>query len=154
MAYELGWEEIPCLTPGAVKTLEAYPWPGNIRELKNVIERAVYKSPSHRIEEISFDPFKSRYVEGLEPGFSEPGFLEADPVPAVSKAAGEAGDGQREMMADLFEKPLKEAIRTLEYHRLCTALSACRFNQKEAAALLGLSYDQLRGLKKKYGSML
>jgi two-component system, NtrC family, nitrogen regulation response regulator NtrX len=29
------------LTPGAVATLTAYPWPGNIRELRNVIERVV-----------------------------------------------------------------------------------------------------------------
>jgi hypothetical protein len=53
-------------------------------------------------------------------------------------------------MADLFEKPLKESIRVLEYHRLCAALFACQYNQKKAAALLGVSYDQFRGLKKKH----
>ena len=62
--------------------------------------------------------------------------------------------GELKHMADLFEKPLKESIRVLEHHRLCAALSACRFNQKKAADLLGLSYDQFRGLKKKHGSDL
>jgi psp operon transcriptional activator len=170
MAYELGWEEIPHLTFGAVKTLEAYPWPGNIRELKNVIERAVYKSPSHRIGEICFDPFLSRYGEGLSPGFPEPGYLEPGlPEPALREAVSpesvspgsalscpgtmlpaSGGTGQGEMMADLFEKPLKESIRALEFHRLCAALSACQYNQKKAAALLGVTYDQFRGLKKKH----
>ncbi len=154
MAYELDWEKVPHLTSGAVKTLEVYPWPGNIRELKNVIERAVYKSSSHRIQEISFDPFQSRYGEGLEAGPRGPGFLKPDPEPVLSSAPDGDFEGQREMMADLFEKPLKESIRILEYHRLCTALSSCQFNQKKAAALLGLSYDQFRGLKKKYGSDL
>jgi DNA-binding NtrC family response regulator len=32
---------VPKLTPAALKALEAYSWPGNIRELENVIERAV-----------------------------------------------------------------------------------------------------------------
>jgi len=175
MAYELGWEEIPQLTLAAVKTLESYPWPGNIRELKNVIERAVYKSPSHRIGDISFDPFLSRYGEGLGAGFPAPVILDParleptvpEPIVPEPTAPGSplpdtglrgsregAGVGQMEMMADLFEKPLKESIRALEYHRLCAALFACQYNQKKAAALLGVSYDQFRGLKKKHDSDL
>ncbi|MCW8799698.1 MAG: hypothetical protein OQK71_02105 [Desulfobacter sp.] len=39
----------------------------------------------------------------------------------------------------------------LERFRLSQALTAARFNQKQAAANLGLSYDQFRGLKKKHG---
>ncbi len=153
MAYELDWEEVPHLTPGAVKTLESYSWPGNIRELKNVIERAVYKSSSHRIGEISFDPFQSRYGEGLGTGVRTPNVMAEDQELDVSRSAQGPGQGseQGELMADLFEKPLKESIRALEFHRLCAALSTCRYNQKKAAALLGISYDQFRGLKKKYG---
>jgi len=32
------WKPIP-FTPDAIKALQAYPWPGNIRELRNVVER-------------------------------------------------------------------------------------------------------------------
>lgn len=53
--------------------------------------------------------------------------------------------------ADLNEKPLKEAVLILERHRLSTALAASSFNQRKAAALLGLTYAQFRGLKKKHG---
>ncbi|MBU0973727.1 MAG: AAA family ATPase, partial [Proteobacteria bacterium] len=148
MAYELGWEKAPHLTSGAVKTLEAYSWPGNIRELKNVIERAVYKSASHMIGKISFDPFQSRYGEDLEPDLVQE-CLEPDPESFASRGAG--GGGKRQLLAALFEKPLKESLLALESYRLRAALFACQFNQKKAAALLGISYDQFRGLKKKHG---
>ncbi|MCK5837585.1 MAG: AAA family ATPase, partial [Desulfobacula sp.] len=48
------------------------------------------------------------------------------------------------------KKPFKEALGELEWHLLSTALNECRFNQKKAAERLGLSYDQFRGIKKKY----
>lgn len=37
------------ITPDALKTLEIYDWPGNIRELRNVIERLVIMTPSNII---------------------------------------------------------------------------------------------------------
>lgn len=40
----------PSLTSGAMAVLEAYAWPGNIRELENVIERAMALTPNDRIE--------------------------------------------------------------------------------------------------------
>ena len=40
----------PSLTSGAMAVLEAYAWPGNIRELENVIERALALTPNDRIE--------------------------------------------------------------------------------------------------------
>jgi DNA-binding NtrC family response regulator len=39
-AQEIG-KEPPSLTPEALDCLVAYPWPGNIRELENIIERAL-----------------------------------------------------------------------------------------------------------------
>ncbi|MBP8829745.1 MAG: AAA family ATPase, partial [Desulfobacter sp.] len=54
-------------------------------------------------------------------------------------------------LAELVSQPLKKAVLALERFRLSQALKAARFNQKEAAANLGISYDQLRALKKKHG---
>jgi DNA-binding NtrC family response regulator len=45
----IGLEEPPVLTDRTVELLTAYAWPGNIRELRNVIERAVLLSDSHEI---------------------------------------------------------------------------------------------------------
>jgi DNA-binding NtrC family response regulator len=44
----------PVFDPDAIRALEAYPWPGNIRELRNVIERAIALSvgPTIRLEDL------------------------------------------------------------------------------------------------------
>ncbi len=151
MAFEMGWEEMPHLAGPAVKALEAYAWPGNIRELKNVIERAVYKSASPKIEQISFDPFHSPYGESLEP-IQQGKPPKVPPKDAPWEGAREGSPvptAPTEILTDLLEKPLKEAVQALEQYRLSAALSHSRFNQKRAADLLGLSYDQFRGLKKR-----
>lgn len=148
MAFELGWEEIPEITRAAQKVLEAYPWPGNIRELKNVVERAVYKSPTPRIDTIEFNPFHSPYKPAAEivgPPVEEP----RGPSAAVAEPMAPAAGHDAVLMADLMEKPLKESVRTLEMFRMESALKRCRYNQKQAAVALGLTYDQFRGLKKR-----
>ena len=40
LAKEMG-RAVPAVSPRALKKLETYPWPGNIRELRNVLERAM-----------------------------------------------------------------------------------------------------------------
>ncbi len=134
MAVELGWEEIPEFSSKAVKALEHYPWPGNIRELKNVVERAVYRSDSLKIDDIIFDPFMSPY-EARPP--------ESKPDSREIKARG--GD---QIHIDL--KPMKEAVWDLKIQMLESALDKSRFNQKKAAKLLGLTYHQFRGLYRQY----
>ena len=47
---ELG-KEIKGITPAAMQRLMLYPWPGNIRELKNVLERAVILTSHNLIDE-------------------------------------------------------------------------------------------------------
>ena len=46
--FEMERTETPFFAPRALELLENYPWPGNIRELKNVVERAVYRSETTR----------------------------------------------------------------------------------------------------------
>jgi DNA-binding NtrC family response regulator len=64
MAFELGRDEIPEPAEEAIERLCNYPWPGNIRELKNAIERAVYRAGEPVIYDIDFDPFRSPVVAG------------------------------------------------------------------------------------------
>jgi two-component system nitrogen regulation response regulator NtrX len=49
MAHELG-EKQKMLSPEAQKVMREYPWPGNIRELKNLLERACIMSDAEVIE--------------------------------------------------------------------------------------------------------
>ncbi len=50
------------LSPSAEKMLQRYSWPGNIRELRNVLERAILLSDDQRLE-----PQNLRFDSGLEP---------------------------------------------------------------------------------------
>lgn len=49
LATEIGRGEVT-LSPGALKVMERYPWPGNIRELRNVLERALLLSSADELE--------------------------------------------------------------------------------------------------------
>ena len=132
MALELGREGIPEFTDAFMRTLLDYPWPGNVRELKNVVERAVYVSDSCRIEEVVLDPFETSEASEKGDAASPP-----DSAPAQSPAVEDT-------------LPLSEAVKALEIRRVRQALAESRYNQKRAAALLGLTYHQFRGLYRKY----
>ncbi len=138
MAFELGRDQVPELSRTAIEALESHDWPGNVRELKNVVERAVYRSSDRKVDKICFDPFSSPYGGLPGPNKPVPGSVHTKPETSLPVRA-------------LEEKPLKEAVSILERHRLSSALTTARFNQKKAARVLGLSYDQFRGLKKKHG---
>lgn len=134
MAFELGREEIPQFSEEAVEALESYSWPGNVRELKNVVERAVYRSDSSHIKEIVFDPFQSPPGSGLFSKKERP-VVEPD-EPSLEEFTG---------------KPFKEAVRQLEVYLLEKTLQGAKYNQRRAAKMLGLTYDQFRGLYRRYG---
>jgi psp operon transcriptional activator len=166
MAFELGRNQVPELTDTAQKALTGYLWPGNVRELKNVIERAVYKSSGPRIRHVVFDPFHNPHDDRAggenEQRPPELSSWKTSPETKASKALsgdltgdfpGELpshpGDLSDSWVSDLMTRPLKEAVQALEARRVKQALAACRFHQKKAAVLLGLSYDQFRGIKKR-----
>jgi two-component system response regulator AtoC len=46
----------PEILPEMLARLQAYPWPGNARELRNVIERAMILDPSHGLELLDLAP--------------------------------------------------------------------------------------------------
>jgi two-component system, NtrC family, response regulator AtoC len=55
------------ITPAAMAVLEAYPWPGNIRELRNLIERAVLLAESEELDVADFPKLEAP-VEGAARG--------------------------------------------------------------------------------------
>jgi psp operon transcriptional activator len=134
MALELGRDEIPVFSDEAVEALEKHPWPGNIRELKNVIERAVYRSDAVTITDIDVHPFHSPYENLAAPVSIKAPSIETKP-----------GD------ANLWlNQPLKAAVWELKVKMLEAALRKAKYNQKKAARILGLTYHQFRGLYRQY----
>jgi psp operon transcriptional activator len=136
MAHELGRGEIPQFSDQAIAALESYAWPGNVRELKNVVERAVYRSESDTVAEIVFDPFQSPYAP---PRRHEP-----------KREPDERAEPDRPAR-DAAETPATyaEAMRERELSLLRDALERSRYNQRDAAKLLGLTYHQFRGIYRK-----
>ena len=134
MALELGWKEIPVFSDGAVRTLENHLWPGNIRELKNVVERAVYRSDSAAINDIDIRPFESPY-ESLQ---------------TTARQASPQGEMQAPDPKAWLSLPLKTAVWELKRSMLETAMRKAKYNQKNAARILGLSYHQFRGLYRQF----
>ena len=52
-------------------------------------------------------------------------------------------------MEDLWDLPLQEAVQELKIRLLKKALEETKYNQRKAAGILGLTYDQFRGLYRK-----
>lgn len=149
MATELEWEGWPGFGPVAKRAMENYLWPGNVRELRNVVERAVYRwaDPSQPVDYVQFDPFESpwtpinghtttapaeteREESGEEPRHSTD-------FSAINEAQIKVGDFRA--TTEAFEKALLEQ-----------ALAQHRYNQRQTAKALNLSYDQLRHSLKKH----
>ncbi len=136
---ELGREFFPGFSPEARAALIEHDWPGNVRGLKNAVERSVYRAeePSEAIREIVFDPFESPF-DWLPESSRETGLQ-----PATESAAATAAQPQLPL-------DLKARLAEIERALIHQAMEAARFNQRKAAELLGLSYHQLRSSLRKY----
>ncbi|CAM7671440.1 phage shock protein operon transcriptional activator [Leclercia adecarboxylata] len=126
MCRELGLPLFPGFSQRARDTLLDYRWPGNIRELKNVVERSVYRhgSSETELDEIVIDPFSR-----------------STPSPA---------DKPHSAASPVLPLDLRQFQQTQEKQLLEQGLREAKYNQKRAAELLGLTYHQLRALLKKH----
>ena len=109
----------PALSPDALGLLRSYAWPGNIRELRNVIERALVLcaddliTPEHLpAEKILCNPWPPRDATQTEPVA----------VPLVPPAPG----------------PPDRNLKEIERQAILDALQRCHGNQTRAAELLGM----------------
>jgi psp operon transcriptional activator len=140
MVSELKRQYFPGFSPRAASSLLRHDWPGNVRELKNAIERSIYRSTEadQQVKRIAFDPFDSPFR------------LRERKAPETSKAGSPAVPLAQKRTAKL-PLDLKSHLAETEKQLLNTALEKARFNQRAAAALLGLSYHQMRGKIRKHG---
>ncbi len=140
MAAEIGWEAWPGFAEHVAEALEMHPWPGNVRELRNVVERAIYRWDdwSMPVGDVVFDPFDSPWKP------------RGSPV-APSTQARAAKPAAAAAMPDLSNvDDLRAAVDAHERAILEHALGRNRWNQRQTAQALGLSYDQLRHALKKH----
>ena len=132
-AAESGWHHFPGFSPNAKGKLHRYHWPGNVRELRNVIERSLHRQgeDGEQIADLVINPWPPEQTE-----ISESPLPETPPTNALNSE---------------LPRNLRVALEQQEASWLEQALDQTANNQKQAAALLGLSYDQIRGLMRKHG---
>ena len=139
MAAELE-ASFPGLAPEAVNILQGHHWPGNVRELKNAAERAMFHWARDRdtaqIESITIDPFDNMSL-------SKPPAAHAQkPAPTPAHTA--------KPWPTMGVVDLRSHLDEVERGIVTDALAVTGGSQKAAAERLGLSYDQLRGIVRKF----
>jgi DNA-binding NtrC family response regulator len=130
----------PSLTPEAQALLEKHSWPGNIRELRNVMGRAVVLCQGEAIEpeHLIFDTSQ----RALAP---VPSATPAPVLPPAPASAHPTPLGTPSVAPVPRPTPapaggtLGEDIAALERQRILAALDQCGGNQTRAAELLGIS---------------
>ena len=149
---------MPNVTPEAMKILKAYNWPGNIRELKNVIHQTVHLNNSDRIgpEDLpqSIHDLKAEGTTGLKGtisgGGAESGWNlkevghENQPLEKHQMNEGteerrppDTGPGKKKENAPFL------TLRESESRLIRQALRYTNWNMKRTASLLGLSRPAL-----------
>lgn len=158
MARELEFELFSGFTEKVKKTMLAYRWPGNIRELKNVVERSVYRhnNPHLAVNELVIDPFESPYrptnrVKTADRQLAKSSEANAELANTSTETVINTASTVPAISNDLsYPVSLKNLSQDYEIELIKDALASCQFNQKKTAEALKLTYHQLRGYLKKY----
>jgi two-component system response regulator PilR (NtrC family) len=132
------------LGPGVLDVLRAYSFPGNVRELENVLERALAFANDGVIEPADLSLKAARVLDA-------PREMPAEPAPAPQPAEPAAAPGvppPAPPIAGAADAPLPsnlpEYLNQVERDIIVRALNQTHFNRTQAASLLGVSLRQLR----------
>ncbi|MDV7102971.1 phage shock protein operon transcriptional activator [Vibrio sp. TH_r3] len=161
MCRELSLPLFVGFSDDCIDQLIHYRWPGNVRELKNVIERAVYQHGTSEtpIAKLIFDPFIAEWQsDDHTPSITQEHFiselevddsnnnnerLNRDHLDSTTVAGLAKND---------YSLPIdyKEWQKQHDIQLLTQVMIKAKYNQRNAARLLNLSYHQLRGMLRKY----
>ncbi len=132
LAAEAGVEPPPRLAPAALALLERHPFPGNVRELENLLHRAVALASGDVIEADDLG-LPEAALDELAPE------LDTAPAPLPEPAPPAAGAAQAPLPSDLVAH-----LDAVEREILERALERHRYNRTAAGASLGLTLRQMR----------
>jgi len=117
------------VTLDAMACLTKYPWPGNIRELRNVIERLSVLADSQVLT-----------VDALPPAIVKAAHEPTEPAGPDRPLETSRSDGGSDLTLDDVER--HHILRTLERHR---------WNKKRVAGILGIDTKTLYNKLRRYG---
>lgn len=107
----------PDLTEESMAALQAYDWPGNVRQLRNVVERTVILTPRERLDAVEPDMLPSEVVGG--------------------KLGGATG------VSALMGIPLREARESFEREYLSIQIRRFSGNISKTASFIGMERSAL-----------
>ncbi|KQV45706.1 sigma-54 dependent transcriptional regulator [Massilia sp. Root335] len=133
------------LGPGVLDALRGYAFPGNVRELENVLERALAFADDGVIEAGDL------LLKGAKLGDAAVPAADARTPPAASEAASDVTPAPAAppppaspLAADALPSNLPDYLNQVERDIILRALNQTQFNRTQAASLLGISVRQLR----------
>ncbi len=121
------------LTPDALAALMAYPFPGNVRELENVLERAVALCENNTIQPADLR-LAPRASAGTNVAYTP-----------------QSEEGDEDLDAAAADGGLDSYISNLEREAIMKALQETRYNKTAAAKKLGITFRAMRYKLKKLG---
>jgi len=117
----------PDISDEAVAALQAYDWPGNVRQLRNVVERTIILAPGDRIARIDVDMLPPEVLS--------------------DQASLTSGDSSRSIMGT----PLREARETFEREYLRVQIRRFSGNISRTATFIGMERSALHRKLKSLG---
>ncbi len=136
----------PALSGEALATLEAYAFPGNVRELENVLERAFTLCEGNRIAPDDLQLGPAGDVLPTPAPLVEPATAAAAELPVETGEGVPEGaaDEQLETIALAPGQSLEDYLETVEKKLITEALESTRWNKTAAAKKLGITFRALR----------
>jgi two-component system, NtrC family, response regulator PilR len=138
--------EPPAISQEAMQALQSYAFPGNVRELENIIERALTLTTAGII---ALEHVKLRPMTLLTAPTSNGTDYGAATVPALNSFGVPAAATGSEAAA--AHHALGDQLEDIERAAIIKALEQTRYNKTAAAKLLGMTFRALRYRIKKLG---
>jgi len=142
---------MPVLSREVLNLMKQYAWPGNIRELRNVVERAVLlcNHGSITLEHLPVEKMSAHFAPRRVPALSRVNPRHAE-GPAIAERITNGAESSQSLIVPAdhpaisrrglrIPKDLQQEVIAREKQQIIDALSACAGNQTGAAKMLGIS---------------